>query len=298
MPARCLILLLLPLLLSACGDTFYTGDDDVYGEDDDAADDDSAGDDDAADDDGDDDGGPNHAPVAEAGNTLFIDLGDTAYLDGTGSYDPDGDVLDYLWEIISAPQGSTVPLAGETSVNPSLTPAVDGVFEIKLTVADPGGLEGDDVTSVWVAAGNQPPIADAGPDQTVDQNDAVHLDGSASVDPNGDPLDYWWAFLTFPGASAPVFDDPTSPTPTFDAGDLGVYVIELVVSDGQLSSNPDDVLINSQEGGGGDCLECAAYLPAEPWEIAPGSQAMSRLKGTALVAMGCVLFLVVRRRAA
>jgi len=287
------------LLLPACGDTFYTDDDYTYGEDDDGApDDDSAGDDDTADDDaGDDDGGSNQAPVAEAGNTVFVDLGDTAHLDGSASFDPDGDPLDYLWEIISEPQGSNVPLAGADSVNPSLTPDVDGVYEIKLTVTDPGGLQGADVVSVWVAAGNQPPIADAGVDQNVTQGDTVDLNGTASVDPNGDPLDFWWSFTTYPGAAAPALSDPTSPTPTFDADDIGVYILELVVSDGQLSSAPDDVLINAQEGSS-DCFECAAYLPDQPWEIAPGSHAMRKLKGTALVAVGCVAFLLVRRRSA
>ena len=44
--------------------------------------------------------------------------------------------------------------------------------------------------------GNRPPIANAGPDQTVlgDTNGfaAVTLDGSATTDSDGDELLYWW----------------------------------------------------------------------------------------------------------
>jgi hypothetical protein len=84
-----------------------------------------------------------------------------------------------------------------------------------------------------------PPIADAGPDQTVavDSNCTafVTLDGSGSYDPEGNPLTYIW---TFDGGSTNGIN-PTIELP------LGNYTIALVVNDGTEESAPDYVDIST-----------------------------------------------------
>ncbi len=249
---------ILPLLLSACGDTFTRDDDDtMYGEDDDDTADDDTGDDDTS--------GPNNVPTAMAGETAYIDLGDTAELDGSDSSDPDGDTLEFSWELTSEPQDNTAALVDTDTEFPTITPDVTGAYQATLTVTDPGGLSDSDQVSIWVAAGNEAPIADAGGNQTVDQGDTVQLDGSGSQDPNGDSLDFYWSVVSYPG-SAPTLANGTSPIPTFVASDLGVYVLDLVVNDGVLSSAPDTVEITVEEGGGDDggCFSCYAYVPGDP----------------------------------
>ena len=87
---------------------------------------------------------------------------------------------------------------------------------------------------VVLPAPNQPPVADAGPDQTGEcssHNGAVLvMDGTGSSDPDMDPLTYLW---TAPGI---VFDDPTSATAsaTFP---LGSTTVTLTVSDGELDDS-------------------------------------------------------------
>jgi len=88
----------------------------------------------------------------------------------------------------------------------------------------------------------QAPIANAGPDLNVYLGDTATLKGSGS-DPNNFPLTYSWAFLSWPGASAPALSAPTSATTTFTPIVEGDYVLQLLVSNGFLSSAPDSAIV-------------------------------------------------------
>ena len=94
---------------------------------------------------------------------------------------------------------------------------------------------------LYGAPANSPPVADAGPDQVVECSGpagaTVRLDGTASHDPDGDPLTYVWtgAFGQATGAQ-PVVVLP-----------LGTGVVTLVVSDGQASSSPASVTITVRD---------------------------------------------------
>ena len=299
----------LAIVATGCGDTIVWDDDDtsIYGEDDTFADDDAADDDTTgipADDDAEDDdtGGDVNAPTAEAGAPVVIELGDTAYLDGSGSWDPDGDSLDYVWDVTSTPVGGSPNIAGATTITPTLMPTAEGEYVVELTVTDPGGLyDTDEVTVTVEPQVNESPVADAGVDQTVTQGDIVHMDGTASFDPNGDAISYWWTSVSYPGATAPSLSSQTSPTPNFIANDTGLYVIQLVVSDGQLSSSPDEIRINSEEESDDPgCLECYAYLP-EDAHTPPVRMSMTRKQraskaGLLLLLATCATTLVWHRR--
>ena len=92
-----------------------------------------------------------------------------------------------------------------------------------------------------------PPVAAAGPDQVVATGSLVTLDGSASFDPNQDPITYLWS-LTRPQFSSAVLDDPASATPSFVANVCGEYTASLVVTDdGGLVSQPDGVSVNAMD---------------------------------------------------
>ncbi|GFE61942.1 FG-GAP-like repeat-containing protein [Geobacter sp. AOG2] len=88
---------------------------------------------------------------------------------------------------------------------------------------------------------NTPPVANAGPDQSVSQYSIVHLDGSASSDADGDPLTYTWSVVS--GPAYPTLTGASTATPSFDATTQGTYVLSLTVYDGRSSSPADTVTI-------------------------------------------------------
>ena len=92
------------------------------------------------------------------------------------------------------------------------------------------------------AAGNHAPVANAGVDQQVDEGLQVTLVGSASYDPNNDPLSYAWNQTAGPGVT---LSDPQLADPTFSAPLVEGYVdlvFELTVSDNEFDDS-DSVTI-------------------------------------------------------
>jgi hypothetical protein len=137
---------------------------------------------------------------------------------------------------------------GLTVVLTAIAPLHAGANHMKLAVADAGDEVLD--SNVFLERGsllcgspeppNQTPVASAGPDQSFEcllpaEVVSVTLDGSGSSDPDGDSLSFSWS----EGGA----EIATGVSPTVDFG-AGTHVISLFVSDGQLSSAPDDVSIS------------------------------------------------------
>jgi hypothetical protein len=98
----------------------------------------------------------NDPPVADAGTDLNVDVGSVAILDGTGSYDPNGDPLYYEWTLFSLPPGSSAVLVDPTLVTASFVPDIVGEYAVSLIVND-GVLYSDEVVIVVFAAEVVPP---------------------------------------------------------------------------------------------------------------------------------------------
>jgi len=181
----------------------------------------------------------NQPPVADAGPDQTVQEGSPVMLDGTGSYDPDVEVLTYQWTHILGP--APVSLTGANSASPTFTaptvgPAGDTIV-FDLTVTDPHNLTGSDSVSIHVSNVNQIPVANAGPDQTVDEITLVTLNGTGSFDPDLDTLLFTWTQTVGPLVS---LTGANTASPTFTAPSVGVggttLTFKLVVSDGQANS--------------------------------------------------------------
>ncbi|MCL4502161.1 MAG: PKD domain-containing protein [Deltaproteobacteria bacterium] len=188
----------------------------------------------------------NSPPVANAGPDQTVAQGALVTLDGSGSSDPNGDTITYAWSFTSEPAGSTATLSNSTSVHPSFTADNAGSYVVQLVVTDSHGAASTP-DSVTISTQNSPPVANAGPAQTVSPGALVTLDGSGSSDPNGDTLTYAWSFTSKPTGSTATLSGSTTVHPTFTADKAGSYVVRLIVTDSQgTASNPDSVTISTQ----------------------------------------------------
>jgi hypothetical protein len=185
----------------------------------------------------------NSRPVANAGPDRTASVGDHVMLDGSGSTDIDSDQLAYSWSFVTRPPGSTAALDDVTTVQPSFDLDVPGAYVLQLVVHD--GRVQSLPDRVTISTQNSPPVADAGPDQTVAVGALVRLDGSGSNDVDGNQVSFAWTLIEVPQGSAAALIGPATVNPTLVADTAGTYVVRLIVADGQASSEPDTVTITT-----------------------------------------------------
>ncbi len=185
----------------------------------------------------------NQLPIAKVEDDKFAKIMEVAHLDGSASYDPDGDDLDYLWFIISKPKDSNVEISSVVDAIPYFQPDVIGAYVFGLIVSDTNSKSRPTKITIRVTETNLPPSANAGKDKEVDIGEIVILDGSKSFDKDGDKLIYQWKLISFPFEGFIRLDDLSLMNPSFEPIKHGVYVFELVVSDYTEKSHPSRVVI-------------------------------------------------------
>lgn len=90
---------------------------------------------------------------------------------------------------------------------------------------------------------NHPPVADAGPDQSLYLGDIAILHATAT-DPDGDAIVAWeWSMTFKPEGSEATLYYADSPDPFFDTDMVGQYIVTLQVSDGKAASATDAVIV-------------------------------------------------------
>jgi hypothetical protein len=183
----------------------------------------------------------NQMPTANAGDDQSVPVNTQVQLDGGGSTDPDGDSLTYHWTLTGKPANSLADLSNPDVFNPTFVADKAGSYQAHLTVND--GLIDSFPDTVDVNTVNSKPVADAGPDQTVNEKTKVKLDGSLSFDPNGNITGYSWVQT---GGIAVTLSDTAAAAPEFispDVDQLTELVFNLTVTGNGGLSMQDQVVI-------------------------------------------------------
>ena len=78
----------------------------------------------------------NCPPIADAGADQKVTTGQLVTLSGAGSTDPNDNPLTYSWRFQSKPDGSSATLAAATTVSPTFTADMAGLYVLSLVVND------------------------------------------------------------------------------------------------------------------------------------------------------------------
>jgi hypothetical protein len=207
----------------------------------------------------------NAPPTAVPGPGQAIHAGTMVILDGGQSFDDNTPTaaLGYAWSFVSRPVGSTAALANANTATPSFVADKSGTYTVQLVVSDTAGLQSAP-SQVVVSSLNQPPTANAGPDQLVVVFHTVQLSGGGSSDPDNDALTYSWAITSAPAGSMAVLNGPSTTTPNFQPDAVGSYTLTLYVSDAFGPGTVDTVEITAATGSAlaEQKIVCAANIVA------------------------------------
>ena len=187
----------------------------------------------------------NHPPVANPDSVSTLE--DTAKTISPATLlvndiDMDSDPL-HIDSVQNAIGGSAV----WNGTNVIFTPMTNfnGLASFTYTIGDGYFITTGPVT-VAVTPVNDPPTANAGPNQAVKVGNIVTLNGSASSDVDGNALTYRWVLTSIPAHShATLSGGGRVVRPTFKADKVGTFIARLVVNDGTVDSAAKTVTITA-----------------------------------------------------
>ena len=177
----------------------------------------------------------NQPPIADAGPDQTLEQtslqGAMVTLNGTGSSDPDNDTLTYYWNWTGGSATGATPTA--------LFPV--GNTTVTLIVTD-GLYNATDTVNIVVQADKTPPVVDAGPDITVEQESyagtQVTLNGTAT-----DTVSTRFNFTWSENGTALKTETNVTDTTLIYTFNLGTHVVTLNATDEAGNTGSDNVTV-------------------------------------------------------
>ena len=124
----------------------------------------------------------NQAPVADANGPYTGTVGSPVQLDGTGSTDPDGTIVSYMWDFGDGSSG--------TGPTPTHTYSAAGTYNVTLTVTDSNNASDSSTTTATITDVVAPPPPGPTPhpeaDEDQDNDRNVERDNDSERAENGD----------------------------------------------------------------------------------------------------------------
>lgn len=133
---------------------------------------------------------------------------------------------------------ANIALSESGDSDPSRGPVARAYFRIGTGAVGVASLNYCIDTLVETSAGNAPPVANAGTDQTVAVNTPVTLVGAASTDSDGTIASYNWVRVSGPAVTL----SGTGSNRTFTPSSAGAYVFGLTVVDNNGASSTQDLV--------------------------------------------------------
>lgn len=166
----------------------------------------------------------NTPPVVSIGKDRIASVGESLDFDGKNSSDTDGKIVSYEWDM-----GDGTVMSGLTVTHAYQTP---GTYTVTLTVTDDSAAKNSRSRSRLKVLVNDPPIADAGPDQRASAKETVRFDASKSYDPDGKIVSYLWDF-----GDRSETKEKSEPFISYAYEKPGTYTVTLTVKDDSGSSS-------------------------------------------------------------
>ncbi|UCG70649.1 MAG: PQQ-binding-like beta-propeller repeat protein, partial [Thermoplasmata archaeon] len=208
-------------------------------------------------------GTPNTPPIADAGPDLTVNEADAMQLNGSGSYDSDGTIINYEWDFDESDglwwETGAVPEA--TGITPSHVYGDNGVYIVTLRVTDDTGISDTDTCDVTVY--NIVPTIYSISSPSGNEGSPITFT-STTTDPGSDDLTFTWDWGDGTSETTTTYynngaspDPPQSPWGTYPFtvtdtaqhtyGDNGVYKITLTVLDDDRGTTviTADVVVNN-----------------------------------------------------
>jgi hypothetical protein len=219
----------------------------------------------------------NALPIAKAGDAInsWV-LGEKVTLDGSGSYDPDGDKLQYRWGFGynpslfagTIPTGSQAVLENAETATPSFVPDMIGTYNLWLQVYDGTSISRSSMQVVVdkLPAGhvNSKPIAFISPawgkTYEAELGSKVSFTATYSYDKETLPnvvhnIGKKWRLVSHPVGFDPAVDAKLGEYGTAEAPSYSItftregdYVVEVQVFDGELWSDPVTQVFTARTG--------------------------------------------------
>ncbi len=169
--------------------------------------------------------GDNSPPNVDTGGPYTGSPGVPVEFDASGTTDPDGDAMTYLW-LFGDGSRPSLPSQSPTTTH---TFEEAGTYNAILSVTDGKNtpLIVDVIVTIGDGVTNLPPVADAGGPYNGIAQQAVLFDAGDSTDPEDDTLEYTWDF-----GDGSATETTQLPANVHVYQDAGIFTLTVSVTDG------------------------------------------------------------------